>query len=226
MKFYGSDLSVDELEILSLTTIHHSNLGNESLAMQNKWFEYRLWPNMKATYYFADCYIKAYKNHFATTKDREIAKLVPAFNHEDPMRTKQRTNLHLARQAFDMIGVRYDFGIAFVMKRFCERGWKSMPRPNQLYGEETVLDIKDYWDIECRSKLQIPKSEFFGNDNYVGHVIQKQYHDWIEGQIKSRGNAYMSLGQIVYVDKVMPEKVAIDKFGKELVSRGKRDAIV
>lgn len=225
MKFYGNDLTDDEYDLLALTTIHHTHLEKEAEANQHKWFDYRVWPHVKASYYFADCYINAYRKYFAQTRDLETSKLVPVFRSADAWQTRERTNLHLARQAFDMAGVRYEFGISFAMSRFQVRGWRSMPRVNQLYGEEILLDMQDAWKIECRAKLQIPKHEIYKSDNYRGLMVQDQFHDWIEGQIKKRSHQYMTLGQVVYREKVMPEQVAIARFGEELVARGKRDAI-
>jgi hypothetical protein len=225
MDFYGSELTDDECEMLALTSIHHSHLEDEAEAMQNKWFDYRLWPHIKSTYYFAKCYDVAYRNYFAETRDLETSKLVPVYNHHDPLKSRQRTNLHLARQAFDIAGVRYEFGIRFAMKRFCERGWKTMPRTNQLYGDEIIADMKDAWEVECRAKLQIPTSPYFLAENYRGDLIQDQFHEWLAGQINKRAHRYMTIGQVVYVQKVLPEEVAIKLFGSELVTRGKIDAI-
>jgi hypothetical protein len=155
-----------------------------------------------------------------------MAKIIPVFKCEDPLQTREATNLHLARQAFDIAGVRYEFGIAFAMKRFQTRGWKSMPRVNQLYNEEIILDMQDAWKIECRAKLQIPKHDEFKAENYRGTVTQRQFHEWVAGQVNLRAHKYMSIGQIVYVERVMPEHVAVEMFGEELVARGKRDALL
>lgn len=225
MDFYGSELTNDECESLAMSLIHHTHMEDEALAMQNKWFDYRLIPHLKATYYFAKCYDVAYRNFFAETRDLKTSRVIPVYNHHDPMQSRQSTNLHLARQAFDIVGVRYEFGIRFAMKRFCERGWKTMPRTNQLYGDEIMADMKDAWDAECRAKLQIPSSSYFLAENYVGDLIQNQYHDWLVGQVNKRVHKYMTIGQLVYINKVMPESVAIEKFGEELVTRGKKDAL-
>lgn len=224
-EFIGSDLTADECDLMALTTIHHTHLQAEAQASQNKWFDYRLWPHIKATYYFGHCYIAAYRRFFEQTRDRETAKIVPVFRTQDVLDTRERTNLHLARQAFDLIGVRYDFGMSFAMRRFGERGWRSMPRVNQLYGEEILADMQDAWKIECRAKLQIPKHDHFKAENYVGSLTQIQFHDWLESQINMRSHRYMALGQVVYRDKVMPEDVALSRYGAELVARAKRDAI-
>lgn len=225
MDFYGSELTDDECDLIGVSWIDRVHLEEESLAMQNKWFDYRLWPHVKATYYFAKCYDVAYRNYFAETRDLKTSKLVPVYNHHDPLQSRQKTNLHLARQAFDIVGVRYEFGIRFAMKRFCERGWKAMPRTNQLYGDEIMADIKDAWDAECRAKLQTADNPYFLAENYCGDIIQDQYHDWLEGQVNKRVHKYMTVGQLVYIKHAIPENVAIERFGSELVARGKKDAL-
>lgn len=226
MDFYGSELTNDECEAIALFGIHHAHLEDEAQAMQNKWFDYRMWPHVKASYYFAKCYEIAYRRFFEETRDRETSKIIPVYNHHDPLKSRQSTNIHLARQAFDMIGVRYEFGIRFAMKRFCERGWRAMPRTNQLYGDEIIADMKEAWALECRAKLQIADNPYFLAENYKGDIIQNQYHDWLVEQVNKRSLRYMTIGQLVYVNKVMPESVAIARFGEELVARGKRDALV
>lgn len=226
MDFYGIELTDDECEMMALTSIHHLHLEDEAAAMQNKWFDYRLWPHIKATYYFAKCYEEAYRRFFAETRDLKTSRIVPVFNHTDPMQSRQSTNLHLARQAFDIAGIRYEFGIRFAMRRFQERGWRVMPRTNQLYGDEIIADMKEAWEEECRAKLQIPSNEYFKAENYCGDVIQKQYHEWLFDQINKRVHRYMTLGQVIYVDRVLPEDIAIEKYGAELISRAKRDALL
>jgi hypothetical protein len=225
MDFYGSELTDDECDAAAVAWISHVHFEDEAKAMHNKWFDYRLWPHLKASYYFAECYKRAYQNFFAETRDKETSKIIPVFHHHDPMQSRQKTNIHLARQAFDIVGVRYEFGIRFAMKRFCERGWKSMPRTNQLYGDEIITDMKEAWDAECRAKLQIADNPYFLAENYCGDIIQNQYHDWLEGQVNKRVHKYMTVGQLVYINKVMPEEVAITRFGSELVARGKKDAL-
>lgn len=225
MKFYGEQLTDDECDLKALTAIHFSHLENEALASHSKWFDYRLWPHIKASYHFADVYINAYRKYYSQTRDVNVAKIVNAFSSENPLATRECTNIHLARQAFDMLGVRYEFGIGFVMRRFQTRGWRTMPRVNQMYAEEIMLDLKDAWAIECRAKLQIPKHPTFQSENYCGSITQDQFHDWMEGEIKKRAHKYMAIGQVVYRDNVMPERVAIARFGEDLVARGKRDAL-
>lgn len=226
MKHYGDHLTDDDCELIALMRIHPQHREDEAAAMHTKWFDYRMMPHVKATYLFAKLYNKAYKNFFAQTRDKDTAELIRAIQHEDVFETRHKTTIHLARQAFDLIGVRYEFGLNFAMQRFLDRGWKSMPQPNQLYSDELIADLQDAWVIECSARLQIPKHPTFKAENYRGTRIQQEFHAWLIGQINNRSLRHMSLGQVIYVDKVLPEQMAIEIYGKELVARGKRSAVL
>lgn len=225
MKFYGDHFTDDDCELIALTQIHAQHLEGEAAAMQSKWFDYRMMPHVRATYWFARCYNQAYQNFFAETRDKDTAKMIRGIHHEDVFKSRDKTAVHLARQAFDMIGVRYEFGLSFAMQRFLDRGWKSMPRPNQLYGEELIEDMADAWRIECSARLQIPTNPMFLAENYTGTRIQREFHEWLFQQINRRSVRHLGLGQAVYVAKVLPESIAAEKYGEGLLARGKRSAV-
>lgn len=225
MYFYGEHLTDDDCELLALTQIHHSHLEQEAQAMQNKWFDYRLMPHVKATYLFAREFNIAYQRFFAETRDKETAKMIRGINTDDVFKSRDKTTIHLARQAFDLIGVRYNFGLAFAMRRFLERGWRSMPRPNQLYGDELLADLADAWAEECKVRLQIPKNPYFLAENYEGSRIQNEYNEWLVGQIKMRQNPHLALGNALYTAKVLPESIARSAFDEITITRAKKSAV-
>jgi hypothetical protein len=226
VKYYGDHLTDDDCEILALTQIHAQHLEDEAAAMQTKWFDYRMMPHVRATYLFARHFNLAYQRFFAETRDKETSKMIRGIHHEDVFQSRDKTTIHLARQAFDLAGVRYEFGLSFAMRRFLERGWKTMPRPNQLYGDELIADMKEAWVIECDARLQVPKHAMYLAENYTGTRLQREFHEWLFKQINRRSSRHLSLGQAVYVEKVLPESVALEVYGEGLLGRGKRSAVL
>lgn len=225
MKYYGDHLTDDDCELIALTQIHAQHLEEEAAAMQTKWFDYRMMPHVRATYLFARFFNITYRDYFAETRDKDTSKMIRGIHHEDVFKSRDKTTIHLARQAFDTIGVRYEFGLRFAMRRFLERGWRTMPRPNQLYGDELLADLSEAWLEECKVRLQTPEHPMYLAENYTGTRLQREFHAWLFKQINMRGLRYMAIGQAVYVSKVLPEDLAIQTYGEAMVARGKKSAM-
>jgi hypothetical protein len=220
--FYGKELTVADCEILALTRVDPSLRAAESLLFGRKWFDYRVFHPVQATYLFAHEYAESTKRAYARQKDIRTVAGVQGFDVEKLFENRELSAMWRARQSFDAIGCRYDFAIDFIMRRFCERGWRVCPRPNQLYAEEVVLDVRDAWQRECKAKMQIAKQERFDARRYTGHPDQKAYQAWQVDQVKTRGgNRAMLLGRLLQ-ENVLAEAVVSAAFGEATLLQARK----
>jgi hypothetical protein len=208
--------------MLALTRVDPSLRAAESLLYSRKWFDFRALHPVQATYRFAHEYAESVKRAYARQKDIRTLAGVQGFDVEKLFESRELSAMWRARQAFDAIGVRYDFGLDFIMKRFCERGWRVFPRPNQLYAEEVILDVRDAWHRECKAKTQLARHERFDARNYTGHPDEKAYQAWQVDQVKARGgNRAMLLGRLLQ-ENVLTEAVVHAAFGEAMLAQARK----
>jgi len=220
--FYGSALTVADCEMLALTRVDPSLRVAEALLYTRKWFDVRHLHPVQATYLFAHEYAEAVRRAYARQKDIRTLEKVRGFDVESLFASRELTAMWRARQAFDAIGCRYEFALEFIMKRFCDRGWRVFPRPNQLYAEEIVLDVRDAWHRECKAVTQLAKHERFDTRNFTGHPDQLAYQAWQIEQVGTRGgNRAMLLGRLLQ-ERALSEQTVTEAFGASVLAQSKR----
>lgn len=166
--YHGKGRSRGENETDALQLVHPSISRKEPMLYQSKWWDYRLMHHIEATRYWAWCYTQAARKWVATTGDVALSATVVAFDGKDPLKTRDATSVIAARQAMDSIGCRYPWAFEWTIQRFSDRGWRTFPRPNQLYGEEYLLDMKDAWETEVRARVQRPEALVFRTPGHEG----------------------------------------------------------
>jgi hypothetical protein len=196
--FYGEDLTFDDCELLAFAKVAHRYRESEAALFGLKWFDYRWWHPVKCTYYYAHCYERAVRDAYAKTKDKNTAASVEAFASPNVFELPSEVvGLWRARQGCDLMGVRYDFALRFAFNRFSDRGWMIFPRPNQLYGQEFLLDLRDAWAEECRHTLQMVAHPFYKTRYFNGHPNQVAYRDWLIVQAKRRDQPHRVLSRML-----------------------------
>lgn len=218
---YGSTISRDDSWLLEIAHIPQELREQEAELGQSRWFDYRDLLPAQATYLFADFYDVVYREFYAMTRDYESAETVMTRIKEDVFASSELISFWRARQEADRIGCRYDFYLRFIFKRVWDRGHRMLPRPNQLYGEELVLDIKDAWEHTIAVTLQKASKPRFMQNAFVGHPDQTAYYTYLVEQIKKREHPYMLLARLVFKEKVLPEKIAGEHFGGDVLNRAK-----
>jgi hypothetical protein len=224
-RFYGDDLTPQQYELLAITKVGAPYREIEPTLFNRRWFDYRAWPPAKATYYFADCYIAAAKRFYARTRDVTTADDIKPLDHQDVFQSGERTAMWRARQTFDMLGVRYPWGMDFAFDRAMKRGWHYFPRPNQLYHETLVLDMKDAWAKHCTEIFEPVKSERFRIENFEDHPDQIAFQTWVADQARKRPQPQMLLARL-FSERLLPEEAALRMFGPELVRQAKHFASI
>lgn len=182
-----------------------------------KWFDYRLMLPSEATALFVETYDRICKEYLMKIRDVDAASgihLSPDGNR-DVFDLKGWVSFWKARQASDRIGCKYDYFIRFAMERVLRNGWRYIPRPNQLYGEELVLDARDSWTKWQQVSLQLTDSEDFKAGNYAGRPEQDEYHLYLIGQINRRSHKHMALCRVLFTEEMLPASVAEKHFTRD-----------
>lgn len=221
--FTGSALNLPDCELLAFAKIPGEVRAVESELFGLKWFDYRHMHPTKATYQFAHAYSKIVRALFAEQKDRDKAEKVTAFFPTDIFKNRELLATTAARQAFDRLGVRYEFAINFILRRNVERGWRVFARPNQIYGEETLLDMLDAWKVERDARLQIPLNPRFKVENFTGHPDQFAWEQYAVKQIDTREHKDKAMGSLFNAG-VLRLQAATVSFPAQTVRDGQRFA--
>lgn len=183
--FYGSDFPLKVLELKGLR-IDPSHREHQADLMRKRWFDYRLMHPVLATYWFAHLYQEHTRLFYIECVDIRTAEDARGFSPDDIFMSRDMTSMWLARSAADELGLPYEFVLRFAKKRFLERAMRSFPRPNQLYGEEFELDVRDAWEEQLRRQLTFAKLPRFRASNFRGELDQAQHVNFIVAQIRSR----------------------------------------
>lgn len=221
-EYFGSHLSAREYWLAEMG-IHEAHREDEAGLRELRWFDYRHMLPAQATYLFAAQYRFEYIEAYKRTVDIRTAHLVSPFSPEDVFKSSELVSMWLARREADRIGCKYDFYLRTIFERFPDRGWRNLPRPNQLYAEELVLDIEDFWKRRCREVLQLADAPFFFADRYVAHPDQDAYHTWVVGQIKQREHKHLTLARVLK-NNILPLELAGQEFGVDVLNRAVRFA--
>lgn len=183
----------DQCEALSLARIPLVNRMEESALYTTCWYDYRMYHPVQRIYLWVDCYVTEVRNAYRAIKDAATALKVHPFGGRDVFYTNEWIGALQSRQAFDRLGIRYDFGLRFALKRAADRGWKVFPRPNQLYQQELIEDVRDAWYEECKTKLQIAQDPLYKTQNFAGHPDQIAYRTWLNAEIRKRASVGWAL---------------------------------
>lgn len=219
-EFYGHDLSFLHCEIKAIQNIDAKILKKEPELLGTKWFDYRRMHPTKATYLFAKCYNRAYKDFMRLTFDHVRGQYMRPFRgtSDDFMDAKERKALWQLRQTADAVGIRYEFFLRHAMNWKVAHNWHHAPRPSHINAnEELLVDVGLAWEDECRNSLQICKDERYLAKNWFGHADQVAYENFLIGQIRQRIHKQYSLSAALYQYGVLRIEAALREFPPGLV---------
>lgn len=223
--FYGSELTRGACETLALQRVDPETRAGESDLYSSKWFDYRLESWVHSTYRYAHEYKAAARRFWVINRNADVAEDLPIFPNPDIFQCRELTGCINARQALDRIGCRYEWALTWTLKRFSDRGWFGLPRPNQLYGEELTLDIADAWKEECAVSMQIARNGHFRNlQEGPQKPVQREYETWLVAQARARGvDSWRSVSRMLSEGVLTPAQ-ADSHFGSTVAQRAQRIA--
>jgi hypothetical protein len=217
-KYIGDSLTNQEYWLLEINNIHEDHRIDEAEIQSKRWFDYRRITSAQATYLFAHLYSQIYIEFYKRTVDIRTVDTARAFTPDDIFQSKDLTSLWLARQAADQIGCKYEFYLRVVFEIFISRGWKHLPRPNQIYSEELSIDISRLWEKRCIDILQIADNPFYLESSYISHPDQNNYYEWLASHIKLKEQKHFILSGVMK-QKILPYELALQFFGVDTCKR-------
>ncbi len=224
MTYFGSNLSRGACEALALQRIPQDLRDREADLVETKWFEERRHHHVLSTYHYAHTYVMGGRAFCRQNNDSERADTLPVLTAPDIFTTRELNALVSARQAFDVIGCRYEWAFSWLVHRFTDRGWMSFPRPNQLYGEEILMDLRDAWKEECAIALQVPKDAYFRLASGAPLTqVQQEYVSWVLDQARNRSlDPWRPCSRLLKEGVLTPELVEA-AFGGEVLRRALKE---
>lgn len=218
-EFNAALLKVDDCEMLALIRIPVEQRKQDAELLGSAWFDYRLLHPVKSTLLFSQNYERAVRDAYARIKDKEGAKTLKVLTERNVLLTRDAVSYWTARQACDRIGCRYDWALRWMFHRFADRGWHMIPRPNQLYAVDLLLDLQDAWKVECAASLQFPRSRFYRIDQWVGHPTQRAYRRFLVEQVKQRGTDPWRPLSRLFNERMLDPQSALEEFSEREVRK-------
>lgn len=190
---------------------------NEPELQRKRWFDYREALPGQLTHLFLEAYKEVYREWYARIRDVNEATQIPVVHFNDLFTSRELLFFWNARQVADEIGCDYHFYVNFAFERAIERGWKYLPRPNQMYGDELKADARNAWAETVLTQLRLPKSPLYKAENFKNLPEQADYYEYLEKMVANREQKHMVLSRLIYREGAISEESAIKIFGAELV---------
>ncbi|OAD82853.1 hypothetical protein ATN89_17365 [Comamonas thiooxydans] len=200
---------------MSMLIIDEKFREKEPDALQRKWFDYRLLHPTEATYLWAHFYNEQAKKFYATCKDTGTADSVVGIAPADALRSREANSVWRARQVLDKIGCPYPWALQFLMRRAINNGWRTFPRPNQMYGYDSVVDLYNAWKERVARELTYSREPFFLALQWEEHPVQVAHIEFVVDQLSKRAAPRHRLVSRLIKEGVLDEALATRFFPAE-----------
>ncbi len=246
--YYGSLMSLEDYEILTIKHIAATELKKETELMRKKWFDYRRLHPMQATYYLVECYKLGYKEFIRRNYDADYAEgikkifRVPAISKkdgkplektkmsvEDFLLSREKKAFWQMRQMIDEFGMPYDFFIAQAIKWYSTEVFRQKcimpPRPGQIMkNEEFLASAVLAWEEECENRIQYAKDPIYKTEFFSGRDFQIDYENFLITQINKRRHKRFALSAAIYEYRTLRIERALLEFDEDLINEAMREA--
>lgn len=218
MEFFDQRLQKIELETRALK-LDPEVRADEASLMDTRWFDYHALHPTEATYLYAHHYREHFRIHIETYVDIRTADIRRAFTPDDIFESRDLTAMWRARAMADSLGIPYPFVLRFASKRAYTQLQRGYPRPNQLYSEEFVIDLKAAWEEGCATTLRYSRVEGMRASEHRGTPDQKRHVAWVIAQIKRRPAPHHNLLRRMFREDVLSPKLVGDHFPLDEIER-------
>lgn len=227
--FFGSDLSFQDCEVLTIQNIPRKTLKEETALMQTKWFDYRRLHPLHSTYFFMHCYTLAYREFVRVAVDMDKAPYAKPIKGNDFLENRERLAFWRLRQLADKLGIRYDFFLNRSMKWYMEECFRReslyAPRPGHIAtNEELLATVMMAWEEEVATRLQVPADPWYKVANFTGDVHQLAQEAFAVAQVNGHQHKRFSLSSLIYEHDILRVEEAIRQFGPDLVEDAMNEA--
>lgn len=220
LDFFGNHL-IDRPKLVELRAmqINPEHRQREPDLMRSRWYDYRMWHPVIATYFFAHCYKQAAQEFYARYIDARKADRVTGLSEQDCFKGRDAASLWLARGTADRLGVPYPFYLSVVGKRAFERTERRFPRPNQIYGEEVSDDVAIAWAHHIKEQIVYGRHPDFLIKNWRGTPQQGQHIQFLLHQVRQRPAPQHGVLARLLVAGVIDESLIRSYFGDAILQR-------
>lgn len=214
--FYGSCLSFEEYEFLTIQKIPADRRRLESRCVETRWFDYvRLHP-LQATYWFAECYRRVYREYAAANMGHKNWIGM----REDFLQTREAGTIWSIRQFCDLHGFEYlSFIRALLAYRTSTGQFKNyLPRPCHLIGsnEKEIEALIEGFKEEREGVLTCSVDPFFCVKNWCGDQRQIDHEDYLVNYVRHKLTKHFLLGTLIYQKQVLRFERACLEFPDEI----------
>lgn len=220
MSFFGSDFEQAEYDRIAQTMPGFAKLQEyEDRLRSTKWFDYRPYHYVAATYLFAHKYTLAYKAF-----NRAAVGIHKAYHRgmkgKDFMESRERKAIWKCRQVADEMGIQYSFFLRKAMNFCMAAGWKQPPRPCHIHSNpDLLIYVANEWDRDRKAMIRYPKSSFFLSEEWLADPDQKAFETWLIEQIKQRRHPEFALATALYDKRCLRYAAAFESFGGAAIDR-------
>lgn len=219
MNFYGQGKDRSFYE-LSLLRVDPKFRDREPELIGKKWFDYRMMHPVEATYCLAHHYNQQAQKFYSICKDTDTAHYAIGINPEDAMRSPEVNAIWRARFTIDNIGCPYPWALQFLMERAIRIGFRTFPRPNQMYGVDSVVDLYNAWKEKLSTQLTFGQEEHLKASSWSEHPAQIAHIEFIKTQIDKRGGPKHRLVARLFKEGVLDDQLAARFFPSEATLAG------
>lgn len=236
--FFGAALPAAQIEALIAAHVPRKHIVDVADVYLTRWWDYRRLAPGHAFYLFAHHYYKgsrlaarkfvAERPHDPGDPNRKKAFAIvgPALVQMEVSDIWDRDQGHIvglwnAMLVADAYGIPYPEFARLACRIALERMWKRIPRPNQLYSETLAAYVVDEWEQLCKERLYSAAHPLYAEENYAGLQVQDDYREWLIKCIKAHHAPLNSLMQAIYVNRQLPEALALQHFPQQIVTRAR-----
>lgn len=216
--YFGQGLSKAELESRALK-IDPDHREKEGDLMDTRWFDYHDLHPTEATYLFAHHYREQFKLYHETYVDVRTADEGRAFAPKDIFMGRELTAMWIARGTADSLGIPYDFITRYSGLRAYRQLYRGFPRPNQLYSEEFLIDLKDAWRERLATSMCYSRAPGLRASTHAGTPDQLRHVAFVCQQIKRRPAPHTGLLRRMFREDVLAPKLVRDHFPVDEIDR-------
>lgn len=225
--FFGAHKTPLMLDRVMFSRIPHERIEHERMLFDHKWFDYRFMHPALATYYFAHVYKAVYKRIWERHIDRKSAQFAKGIKVEDIFEADGNTlsAIWRCRQVADAMGIPYNLYIELAMTKALSWQRKFLPRPAQLYSDQIIDAVHAGWEDRTKGRFYVTVDPRYRLDQWAATPAQIAHESWICTQIARRtpGTRSHLLHKHLWVDPIIREDFAIERFGEEEVRRAREE---
>lgn len=220
--FFGHEYDAYTCDELAVANIDRKLLRHKEAALYcTKWYDYRFMHPTKASFWYADAYIRAYKRTFSSHISADGAKHAKGLKSPNIFKLNkcELSGIWKGRQMADELGIPYQFYTSVIFNWTTRQGWKRLPRPSQLYSDDAAFVALSAWKRHQESKIVVPIIEDYLTKNFYEHPYQIEFQNWLCERIKERPNPEFALGHYLHKQPMLTRKIASAHFNESTIHR-------